>query len=245
MSERTIKRNIRVSSAKRDLKLYPSSAAYRIGAGSLGSFARIKEIRLTDYTIPNSIYNITENNNTLRLTIGGMNYTLTLIPGSYNPSTLAAQIMAAAADAMTSLTVTYSSTLGKYRLEVDEMAGISVLGGSAAATLGFRSVPVSGDTDIIGDSMIDLSRAPNIFIRLNNLSMPGTEGHFAMIQNAADFGDLNIGSFHHRRDMCPLWRSDSGIAAPTELEISFVDEWGRPIDFNGLDHMLELEFAGH
>jgi hypothetical protein len=74
----------------------------------------VKSISLLHASIPNSFYTIVSGHNSLTLTRSSTDHAITLTPGVYTATELAAHLQAKFSAAVTGFTVSYSSSLYKY-----------------------------------------------------------------------------------------------------------------------------------
>ncbi len=232
-----------ISSSKRDKTLYPEPSSYRYPVALPSS---MRAIKLRNFSIPNSIYNINATNNELFLIAEfyeGEPDRYVVPPGNYTPNALAAAINDLIGE---SATFTYNAITGRMTFNVAGQLAMH-LSGSLLGPLGFREMDVTyagypGEFvyEMVGTRVVNLAQTAVIYLRLNGLSTSdSTLGEVGLIYNDVAFGDILTGNTL----AAPPIEWNGMAPALTEFEISFVDEAGRLVDFNGADHTLEFELT--
>ena len=128
--------------------------------GGFGVFKNVIGFRLLKAFIPNSSHHVTDNNRSIRVTVGATTKTLTLTNGSYSIFTLGEHLKSILAAGFASGTwnVVYSNVSQKYTISHNTTSfTINWENSSSYRLFGFRKSTVSIGTSVTSDHAIDLS----------------------------------------------------------------------------------------
>lgn len=189
-------------------------------------------IGLTNLTMPNAMYNITDNNNSI--TINGV--TTTIPNGNYSADDLATQISTASAE-VTSCTFEPNNNVFSFNL-----AGSYVINSSTMERqLGLRKqLPTSAGTSYTASGICDLGGVTNIYIRIRNITMNNldsrgkTSNIIASIVNNTNYGGY---IFFVPPEVLYYQINESALS---HLDVELTDQEGNIIDLNGADFNLTL-----
>lgn len=172
---------------------------------------------------------------------GSTSTSATIPTGNYNPNQLANAIMTANA----LISCTYDSVTGRFTIGLTSNQPILPVQDYGLAPLMGFDLPLDlGNfaTSHTSQNVVNLARPPILYLRINDYvggSNISEDRATMAIYNNAGFGDMLIGSNDTYK---PVYYSRGGSGSPVfnEVVISFVDDRGRPIEFNGAEHTLEL-----
>ncbi len=191
-------------------------------------------VGLTNMTFPNSIYNVTEIDNTI--SINGVITTITV--GNYSADTLAAEIQSSSAEVSTCVfdsenNVFIFTFTGSYSIDSSTME----------RQLGLKQqLPTAQATSYTAQNICDLGGATNIYVRIRNLTMNNldsrgrTSNIIASIVNNCNFGSF---IFYVPPEVLYYQINENTVS---HLDIELTDQEGNILDLNGADFNMTLTF---
>jgi hypothetical protein len=191
-------------------------------------------VGLTNMTFPNTIYNITDESNSI--TISGTEYTIE--PGNYSASKLETSLSAA----ITSIgSVTFDTQNNVFKFTFSEAQTIQ--SSTMERQLGLKGqLPTGSSTSHTANNICDLGGATNIYVRIrnitiNNLDSRGrTSNIIASIVNNCNFGSY---IFYVPPEVLYYQIAENTIS---HLDIELTDQEGKLLDLNGADYNITLTF---
>lgn len=191
-------------------------------------------IGLTNLTLPNSMYNVTTESNSI--TIDDINYSIPV--GNYTSKELTIRLNAALSTSSANVTVifdddnnTFSFTLGN---------GGTINSSTMERQLGLRGqLPqyIAAGT-YIATNVCDLGGSTNIYIRLRNLTMNNLDSRGATSNIVASIvNNTNYGGyiFYVPPEVLYYTISENNIS---HLDIELTDQEGKILQLNGVDYNM-------
>ncbi len=192
-------------------------------------------IGLTNFTIPNTMYNVTDNNNTI--TINGNSTTIPT--GNYSADSLATEIQDRVAE------VSLCSFDSENNVFSFTFTGSYVFNSTTMERqLGLRNqLPTTAVSSYTATDVCDLGGITNIYIRLRNLTMNNldsrgkTSNIIASVVNNTNYGGY---IFYVPPEVLYYMINESSVS---HLDIELSDQEGDLIDLNGAD--FNMTFTIH
>jgi len=190
-------------------------------------------IGLTNMVIPNAIYNVSSNSNTI--IISGTTYTISV--GNYS-----------AADLATAITTEITS-IGSVAFNTDNNVFVFTFGSakiiqSTTMTrqlgLGNSQLPTASVTSYKATNLCDLGGIRNIYVRLTNLTMNNLDSNGTSNNIVASVvNDTNFGAylFHTPSEVLYYQITEDQFS---HLNISLTDQSNVPLELNGVSYTLTL-----
>jgi hypothetical protein len=235
-------RLIFANSATRDTSLYPSGNSYTLYLSS--PVRNVDRVDLVSARVPNTMYNLS--NGSSCFTTSGTTYSLPA--GFYGVWDLATQISLAAQPA---LTCSYIQYQGKFQFSGGPL---TVNSSQLAQMLGVPvGVPITGQSNAVvnmslGEYVyldIDELKTPNhvytgalATIRSSNVywqTVSGANTQRAFAPVPLDVISGTIKNFHENKDFKVSVRYPEPIGSLDRLTIKWLDVYGNPLIFNGLE----------
>lgn len=194
-------------------------------------------IGLTNLTLPNSMYNITEGNNSIRISVDGVTDTYTIEAGNYSATDLESTLNNAISDVGS---VSFDSIDNLFSFSFNNPSIIEST--SMERQLGLRGqLPLPGATTSYRSQHIcDLGGVTNIYIRIRNLTINNLDSRgnnsniIASIANNTNYGGY---MFYVPPEVLYYQIVENNIS---HLDIEFTDQEGVVLDLNGADFNLTL-----
>jgi len=193
-------------------------------------------VGLTNMTMPNSMFNVTSNNNTIVLS--GLSYTID--NGNYSAEGLATEITTK----ITSVgTCVFDGTLNNNKYVFTFTAGEKTIDEATTLTrqLGLTGqLPTKSATSYNAQGVCDLGGTTNIYIRLRNLTMNNidsrgqTNNIIASIVNNTNYGGY---IFFVPPEVLYYQITEQNIS---HLDIELTDQEGKLLEMNGANFNLTL-----
>jgi len=193
-------------------------------------------VGLTNMTMPNSMFNVTSNNNTIVLS--GLSYTID--NGNYSAEGLATEITTK----ITSVgTCVFDGTLNNNKYVFTFTAGEKTIDEATTLTrqLGLTGqLPTKSATSYNAQGVCDLGGITNIYIRLRNLTMNNidsrgqTNNIIASIVNNTNYGGY---IFFVPPEVLYYQITEQNIS---HLDIELTDQEGKLLEMNGANFNLTL-----
>jgi len=194
-------------------------------------------IGLTNLTLPNSMYNITEGNNTITISVDGVSDSYKIEAGNYS-----------ATDLETKLNTAISNIGGVTFDPIDNLFSFSfdnpsiIQSTTMERPLGLKGqLPLPGATASYRcQNICDLGGVTNIYIRIRNLSINNLDSRgnnsniIASIANNTNYGGY---MFYVPPEVLYYQIVENNIS---HLDIEFTDQEGVILDLNGADFNLTL-----
>jgi len=193
-------------------------------------------IGLTNMTMPNSMYNVTSNNN--KIVISGVTYTIT--EGNYSAESLATALGTAISSVGT---VSFDDTNNNNKYIFTFTAGAKTIdeGTTLTRQLGLTGqLPTAAATTYSATGICDLGGTTNIYIRLRNLTMNNidsrgqTNNIIASIVNNTNYGGY---IFFVPPEVLYYQITEQNIS---HLDIELTDQEGKLLEMNGANFNLTL-----
>lgn len=231
----TSTRKIFLDSAQRS---YGETYNYAIGLRE--PIHNIKGIRLAECYLPNSFYNITNDNKEIKITDGGGTDTLSIAIGNYPISTLLTTLQTAAnASGTLSETYTFSYSTITGLVSISATGNFSITTGNLFSKLGFVSNTGLASSHT-ATAIADLRPTKSIYVAIQNISIYSNfnaivNGVIGKVENNDTF--LSILTTDIDYEMINM-RNTNSISS---FEIALYDDNGRILSNNGINWNLTLE----
>ena len=193
-------------------------------------------IGLTNMTMPNSMFNVTSNNNTI--IISGVTYTIT--EGNYSAESLATAVGTAISSVGT---CAFDDTNNNNKYIFTFTAGAKTIdeGTTLTRQLGLTGqLPTASASSYSAQGVCDLGGTTNIYIRLRNLTMNNidsrgqTNNIIASIVNNTNYGGY---IFFVPPEVLYYQITEQNIS---HLDIELTDQEGKLLEMNGANFNLTL-----
>lgn len=251
-----IKERIRavINSKDRNIPLTETSGDFTYSFNR--NINRITDIVIESVQIPYTFYSFTSSNNVLRLNYSGIN-SITISPGNYNTSSLAAEIKSKL-DTLLSITSTvlFSFTTMKYTISTGASpitiysstdTGAPDALSTASTYLGFRQNS-SAATSVTSDTVVKINGPDYISICSSFLSKP-VYNKTTYANNTYDDvlltipintgpGGIIISDSTHTIKYSYKYE----IKTTDIIDIQIKDDLGNILDFNGIDISMQIIF---
>ncbi len=205
---------------------------------------RATKVAVVSVEFPNSMYNITSANNTLRIVndTDAKTYNIVIAAGFYDSTTMATAVTAAltTADGAVAWACSKSATTAKFTISNTSAKAIHLVYANSliGPALGFTADSASA-TSITGDSMMALESTPFIYIRSNLTGcciVNGTATNvLAAMQVTSQFGFM---SFFRTAELTPVM--PLVVNQITQVNMYITDRAGTIIDTNGKHWKITL-----
>ena len=193
-----------------------------------------------DAQIPFSFYNITAYNNTLNYTVSGISYIMIINPGNYNEYTLAIQMMSQFLLNSITINITYSKISGK--MTFLGTSDFTFLPSSIFSVLGFKlnTTYISSSFSLTGVYPMSILGTRKLKICSDKLSLSNMDS-FSKSQSVISFIPVNCQPFGMILYSNPNDKQCT-IKSTTidEVDIKILDDFNRPINFNGVHWSISL-----
>ena len=194
-------------------------------------------IGLTNLTLPNSMYNITEGSNSIRISVDGVTNTYTIEAGNYSATDLETELNTAISDVGS---VSFDSIDNLFSFSFNNPSIIEST--SMERQLGLKGqLPLPGaTTSYRSQNICDLGGVTNIYIRIRNLTINNLDSRgnnsniIASIANNTNYGGY---MFYVPPEVLYYQIVENNIS---HLDIEFTDQEGVILDLNGADFNLTL-----
>ena len=243
-------------STNRDVTIYPSGSEYTLHLTN--PIKNIVRIDLVAAKVPNTMYNVTNGNNFVRID----STDVSISPGYYSACGLADAIMNASGNA---ITIEFQCSEGKYLLSGPSPFTITALSAEAKKTLGLTTVnsfPASSSNVYVNDptygtleiakseNIIDLAVNEYVFLDIQEFRTTSvldakklvngtTEGSsirssFGMIPMDVPGGSIK--NYKETSDYKQYVEYDYPIVKLDRLTVRWIDKSGQLLDFNGFEN---------
>jgi len=189
-------------------------------------------IGLTNLTMPNTMYNITEESNSITIN----NVETTIPVGNYSADTLAAEIQSSSSEVSTCIFDTDNNVFN-FTFPNQYVINSSTM----ERQLGLRNqLPTTSSTVYIAEHVCDLGGVTNVYIRIRNLTMNNLDSRgkssniIASIVNNTNYGGY---IFYVPPEVLYYMINESVIS---HLDIELTDQEGNILDLNGADYNITL-----
>lgn len=194
-------------------------------------------IGLTNLTLPNSMYNITDGNNTITISVDGVSDTYTIEAGNYSATDLETELSDAISDIGS---VTFDPIDNLFSFSFNNPSKIE--SSTMERPLGLKGqLPLPGATiSYRARNICDLGGVTNIYIRIRNLTINNLDSRgnnsniIASIANNTNYGGY---MFYVPPEVLYYQIFENNIS---HLDIEFTDQEGVVLDLNGADFNLTL-----
>ena len=194
-------------------------------------------IGLTNFTIPNTIYNFNSSNNSITFT-QGTTETVSVTVGNYSASTLTDSLNTAITAAGLDITVSFDEENANFTFAG---AAFTIDSATMSRQLGLKDqLPTASGTTYIATQVCDFAGATNLYVRLRNLSMNNldsrgkTSNIIASIVNSANYGDY---IFYSPPEILYFMINEHQLS---HIDIEITDQEGNIIDLNGSSFNMTL-----
>lgn len=214
---------------------------------------RNKRMKLVNFVIPNTIYNITTNNYNIPFFEDSTSKNTQLTPGYYTASTLATHIstqMTSTSSGYATFTASYSSTTMKITISSTQNFGLEFESGTNASTslwreLGYTQTDTStGTTSHVASNCINLAIPYTIYIQVdilgsnNIVESNGNESTFIVpITN----GNSTLINYREKDNFLQEAQLNTGINLINKIRIRLEDRNRNLIEINNSDWEMLLE----
>lgn len=186
--------------------------------------------------IPNTFYNVNNNNNKIYFYEDGTEKVATLTNGNYDSSTLLTEIetvMDIASGGHNTYTVTYSSLTAKYTFSAGNAFHFTFGSNQTASAyklLGFDRFDTVSGTSVTSSSFVDLTYSSYFNIRLNGESeiLDSKGGATMTIPITGNSGSITY--YESSLAFPQRWTADNNVR---RLRIEVLDDDSQPCDLNG------------
>src|SRR5271170_6851014 len=203
-----------------------------------------KYLELLYASIPNTMYNITTNNNNFTFNDGVTNQTATLTPGVYTQSNFLTALATAIVATLTALTFTLTFDPIALKVTISATGAFTLLFGTGTnqiyAPLGYLQQDYGSATSRTADNVMVLSLPTNILVKISGLGnsyiASNTKDANVTFVIPVDVNSQDIIQFY-RNDRYPQVVYISGQCY-TQMYISLFDRDGQAISLNGAEYAL-------
>jgi hypothetical protein len=192
------------------------------------SLQRVKRIKLIQFSVANTIYNVVSGvNNYVCWNRGGTSYTYQIPSGQYSIANLLTTIQTGMNNAdSNSYALTYSSTTFLVTATGTSAFYFNWLSSGSSAfgcyeQLGFTKVDTSSATSITGTNVVDLTSPQFVFVDINEI--PGNIGSTSSLIMSNKFNFV-----------VPLYESNGNLVYVKQEEIALEQRLSVPINLSNL-----------
>tara|TARA_R100000655_G_C2995722_1_gene193701 strand:+ start:2979 stop:3794 length:816 start_codon:yes stop_codon:yes gene_type:complete len=188
---------------------------------------------VTDFEIPNSIYNINSRNNFLAFTNGT---SVTLTPQNYNIN----ELVSALDTGLTGITPNYSVQTNKITFTSASAIQINTTTSTLLFEIGWVATDTQNSTSIVSPLVCNLAGIPNIYIRLKNININNVDSGGQFIGTLAKVNiNVNYLEYIFYSPVENLYiRCDERQI--TSIHLDLQDEAGRSLEINGQPYSITL-----
>lgn len=256
----SLSKTILIDSRDRNYTVHPNANDYRVELPY--TIRNVTSARLISAELPKSFYAFSSalGNTSVVVSVDGTSHTITIPDGNYTPSTLAAALKTGLDAAFTPLTftATVSPTTQKLSLECSNaLAVVAVDTTGATPTLhsewglgyymGFaKGVVRQGTGSVTGPLVVCTTTQRYVVLDIEELNQVGECGVNGNGETRYCFAKIPCNTGFFENAYFDKLLTDNIINPPLQkvdrLHIRFRYHTGEPVDFNGLEHSLTLEF---
>lgn len=202
---------------------------------------KVSKFTLKNWSIPNSSYNVNNNNNSFTLHYNVTNYTINITKGNYNALSLATALTSLFNTAVGGaiFTITYDQATNKYTFVSSGSSFYFVVSYETGQLLGFVTGQTSTGTSLTSTNGINLVNTPYYYLAIQEIS-------------SNDYQNISRSSFLIDNNVPYLGISSNNVGIDytininelniSQLTILLFDSNGHIVDLNGLSYLLMFEF---